>query len=70
VTRELEKCKLDSVGVQEVRWDRGALSEQGIILIIWKRKLKSSTANRIFLHHRKVSRIVEFVSDKMSYIVL
>jgi len=37
-----------------------------------KRKLKLSIVNRIFVHHRIVSAVkrVEFVSDRLSYIVL
>ena len=30
VVKELAKFKLDLVGVQEVRWDKGAVKEQGI----------------------------------------
>jgi hypothetical protein len=32
VSGELGKYKLDLVGVQEVRWDKGALNQQAIIL--------------------------------------
>jgi hypothetical protein len=44
----------------------------GDCFFLWKRKLKSSTRNRIFVQHRIVSpfKRVEFVSDWMSYIVL
>ena len=39
---------------------------------LWKSNRKSSTGNRIFVHHRIVSAVkrVEFVSDRMSYTVL
>jgi hypothetical protein len=42
------------------------------IFLSWKRKRKSSIKNRIFVYHRIVSEVkrVEFVSDRMSYIVL
>jgi hypothetical protein len=57
VVGELEKCKLDLVGVQEVRWegDRNLFSETGL-----------------FVHNRIISAVirVEFVSNRMSYIIL
>jgi len=39
---------------------------------MWKRKRKSSIGSRFFVHHKIVSAVkrVEFVSDRMSYIVL
>ena len=44
----------------------------GDYIFLWKRKRKSSFGKSIFVHHRKVSAVkrVEFVSDRMSYIVL
>ena len=45
----MDRYKLDVVGVQEVRWDRGGT------------KRKSSIGNRIFVHHRivwAVNRVV------------
>ena len=70
VARELARYKRDLVGIQEVRWDtvRGG----DYIFFVWKRKQKSSIGYRIFVHHRIVSVVkrVEFVSDRMLYIVL
>jgi hypothetical protein len=45
---------------------------KGILNFIWPRKRKSSIGNRIFVLHRIVIAVkrVEFVSDRMSYIVL
>jgi hypothetical protein len=43
--RELARYKLDLVGVQEVRWDKGGKIK---LLFLWKRKRKSSIRNRIF----------------------
>jgi hypothetical protein len=39
---------------------------------LWERKWESSIGNRVFVHHRIVSavKIVEFVSDRVSYIDL
>jgi hypothetical protein len=43
-----------------------------LYFLLWKRKCKSSIGNRVSLHQRIVSAIkrVEFVSDRMSYMVL
>ena len=68
--RELARYKLDLVGVQEVRWDRGGTVRAGDYFFLWE--IKSSIGNRTFVHHRIVSAVkrVEFVSDRVSYIVL
>ena len=70
--RELTRYKLDLVGVQEVRWKRGEPYEQGTVISSMKRNSKSSAGNRIFVNQRITSPVkrVEFVSDRMSYIVL
>ena len=71
--RELARYKLDLVGVQEVRWDKeGKVREGDYNFFLWKRKWKSSIGNRIFVQKTIVSAVkrVEFVSDRMSYIVL
>jgi hypothetical protein len=47
VARELVRCKLDLVGVQEVRWDEvGHGKSRGLKFFLWKRKQKSSIGNR------------------------
>jgi hypothetical protein len=40
--------------------------------LLWNGKSKSSIGNRIFLHHIIISSVrrVEFVSDRMSHIIL
>jgi hypothetical protein len=45
---------------------------RGLYFFLWKRERKSSIGNMIFVHHRIVSAVkrVEFVSDRVSYIVL
>jgi len=58
VARELARYKLDLVGVQEARWGKGETVRAGdYSLFLWKRKRKSSVANRIFVHHRLVSAV-------------
>jgi hypothetical protein len=49
VARELARYKLDLVGVQEVRWDKGGTVRAGdYIFFLRKRKLKSPIWNRFF----------------------
>ena len=70
---KLARYRLDLVGVQEVRWDKGGHGRsRGLLFFLRKRKRKSSIGNRIFVHHRIVSAVktVEFVSKRVSYIVL
>jgi hypothetical protein len=53
---ELVRYKLDLVGVQEVRWDKGDTVRAGDYNFFYgKEKRKSSIRNRIFEHHRNVS---------------
>jgi hypothetical protein len=72
VTRELARCSLDLVGIQGAMSDKAVLKEQSVIRFLLKRKWKSSIRNRIFVHQKAVSAMkrVEFVSDRMSHIVL
>jgi hypothetical protein len=71
--RELARYKLDLVGVQEVRWDKeDTIRVGGFNFFLWKRKRKHQLRRGCFVHQRIISAIkrVEFVSDRMSYIVL
>jgi exonuclease III len=38
VVGELEKYKLDLMGVQEVRWEGGDIKQQTIYIFLWKRE--------------------------------
>jgi hypothetical protein len=70
--RELPRHKVDLVGVQEVRWDKGSTIIAGNYNLFYGKKRKASTGDSIFLHHKIVSPVkrVEFVSDSMPYIVM
>jgi len=71
VARELERYKLDLVGVQEVSWDKeGAVRAGDYTRTFFYRN--TSVENRIFVRHRITSVVkkVEFVCDRMSCIVL
>ena len=48
--RELARYKLDSVGVQEVRWDKGAHLEQGIIIFSMENETKIINWEQDFLY--------------------
>jgi len=61
------------VGVLVVRWDKGATVSAGDYdFFLREKKCKSSIGSRFFVHRRIVSAVkrVEFVSDRVSYIVL
>ena len=72
--RELARYKLDLVGVQEVRWDKeGTVRAGDYNFFLWEGKWKPSAGNRFFFVHQRIAsavKRVEFVSDRISYIVL
>jgi hypothetical protein len=61
------------VGVQEVRWDRGGTEPAGDYIFLYgKRNENHELGTGYFVHKRNISAVkrVEFVSDRMSYIIL
>jgi hypothetical protein len=51
ISRELAVYKLDSVGVQKVRWEKvGTVRAWDYISFLWENKRKSSTGDSILLY--------------------
>jgi exonuclease III len=73
VSRELARYKLDLVGVQEVRWEGGGTEPAGEHISFYGRGNENhELGTGSFVHKRTISAVkrVEFVSDRMSYIIL
>jgi hypothetical protein len=72
VVRELARYKLDLVGVQEVRWDRGGTARAGDYTFFSGKGNENQMGTGIFVHQRIVPAVKkgQFVNDMMSYEVL
>jgi hypothetical protein len=72
VARELGKYKLDLVGAQ-VRWEKGGTERaQDYTFLYGQGNGDHQLGTGFFIHKRILSAVrrVEFISDRMSYIIL
>jgi hypothetical protein len=73
VAEEISKYKLDLVGVQETRWDRGGTKPAHQNTIFHgKGNQNHELGTDFFVHKRIISKVKKagFASDRMSYIIL
>ena len=71
--RELARYKLDVVGAQEVRWDKGGTVRAGDYNFFYGKENENHHLGTGFFVHQRIASVVkraEFVSDRMSYIEL
>jgi hypothetical protein len=73
VSRELSRCRLNLVGVQEVRWEGSGTAPAGEYTFYYRKWNENhELGTGFFVHKRIISAVksVECVSDWMSYIIL
>jgi hypothetical protein len=72
VSRESAKCKLDLVGVQEVRWDKGGPKPTDNYTFFYGNVNTDHRLGTGFIVHKGIIsavKRVDYVSDRMPYII-
>jgi hypothetical protein len=65
------KYKLDLVGVQEIKWDKGGTEPADDYTFIYGERNENDDLERVFLVHKRIISAImreEFASDRLSYI--
>ena len=71
VARELAKCRLDLVGVQEVRLDGKGISPIGDYMLYYGKGNNNHQLGTWFFIHNKIAvKNIEFIRDRLSYLIL
>jgi hypothetical protein len=73
VARELGKYKLDLMGVQEVKWEKGGTERAEDYTFFYGQENGDHRLGTCFFVHKRILsavRRVEFISDRMSYTIL
>jgi exonuclease III len=73
VMRELRKYKLDIVGLQEVTWEKGGTERAEDFTFFCGQGNGDHRLGTAFCIHKRIisaDRRVDFISDRMSYIIL